>query len=87
MKRPTENSTCKINGQTITTFDKSEFKYDICDHMLVRDVNDKRINIILKKNCNDDKTTCTKQLTIIDKIAEYKLDLFQNMTIILNGIR
>ena len=28
---------CKVDGRTFTTFDGTEFKYDICNHTIVRD--------------------------------------------------
>jgi len=32
------HATCKITGQTFHTFDGTEFKHDICNHILARDL-------------------------------------------------
>lgn len=38
---PLNDVVCNITGKTFSTFDGTEFKYDICDHILARDlVND-----------------------------------------------
>lgn len=38
---PLEDAVCNVTGKTFNTFDETEFKYDICDHILARDmVND-----------------------------------------------
>lgn len=38
---PLNDVVCNVTGKTFTTFDGTEFKYDICDHILARDlVND-----------------------------------------------
>lgn len=38
---PLSDVVCNVTGKTFSTFDGTEFKYDICDHILARDlVND-----------------------------------------------
>jgi hypothetical protein len=32
------HATCNISGRTFHTFDGTEFKYDICNHILARDL-------------------------------------------------
>lgn len=54
---------------------------------MARDVADKKWNVIIKKNCPNGRTPCSKQVIIIDKLAKYKLTLLQDMTVTLNGIK
>lgn len=35
---PKHDVVCNITGSTFSTFDGTEFKYDVCDHILVRDL-------------------------------------------------
>lgn len=35
---PNHDVVCNITGRTFSTFDGIEFKYDVCDHILVRDL-------------------------------------------------
>lgn len=35
---PQHDVVCNITGRTFSTFDGVEFKYDVCDHILVRDL-------------------------------------------------
>lgn len=38
---PLNDVVCNVTGKTFSTFDGTEYKYDICDHILARDlVND-----------------------------------------------
>lgn len=35
---PPPDAICNVTGRTFNTFDNTEFKYDICTHVLVRDL-------------------------------------------------
>lgn len=35
---PKKDVVCNVTGRTFSTFDGIEFKYDVCDHILVRDL-------------------------------------------------
>lgn len=35
---PRQDVVCNITGRTFSTFDGTEFKYDICNHLLARDL-------------------------------------------------
>lgn len=35
---PKHDVVCNVTGSTFSTFDGTEFKYDVCDHILVRDL-------------------------------------------------
>lgn len=35
---PQQDAVCNITGRTFNTFDGTEYKYDICDHVLLRDL-------------------------------------------------
>lgn len=35
---PRNDAVCNVTGRTFSTFDGVEFKYDICNHLLARDI-------------------------------------------------
>lgn len=43
---PQSDSVCNVTGRTFNTFDGTEFKYDICNHVLVRDLTADKWSII-----------------------------------------
>lgn len=47
---PLNDVVCNITGKTFSTFDGTEFKYDICNHLLARDLVDD--NWSIKSNIN-----------------------------------
>jgi len=63
---------CNITERTFNTFDNMEYKYDICNHILVRDMYNNEWYITLEKHC--DKTHNQQQ-------QQYCI---QNLIIILN---
>lgn len=58
---PPPEAICNITGRTFNTFDNTEFKYDICNHIVARDLNNDEWDIALKKNCSE---TCSRDLII-----------------------
>ena len=42
---PQKDVVCNVNGRTFNTFDETEFKYDICNHLLVRDLVEQKWSI------------------------------------------
>ncbi|XP_031619378.1 hemocytin isoform X2 [Contarinia nasturtii] len=67
---------CKITGRTFSTFDGTEYKYDVCDHILARDLSSNNWTISIQKNCSTGGFVCRKQITITDKTC--------NLVVILN---
>ncbi|XP_050345304.1 hemocytin [Nymphalis io] len=54
---------CNVTGRTFSTFDGSEYKYDICNHILARENRIGEWTILLRKKC--DSTNCQNQLLIL----------------------
>lgn len=45
---PEPDGICNVTGRTFNTFDNSEFKYDICNHVLARDLENNEWDISRK---------------------------------------
>lgn len=45
---PQNDAVCNVTGRTFNTFDGTEFKYDICNHLLARDILSDDWNVISK---------------------------------------
>lgn len=94
---PPQDSVCNVTGRTFGTFDGTVFQYDICNHVLARDLNNDDWEIILSKKCDETKldlrstpkdeksTKCHKELTI--NHADETVKLFQDMSVEYNGYR
>nr|XP_026489918.1 hemocytin-like [Vanessa tameamea] len=54
---------CNVTGRTFSTFDGSEYKYDICNHILARENRIGEWTILLRKKC--DSTNCQNQLLVL----------------------
>ncbi|XP_056642321.1 hemocytin [Diorhabda sublineata] len=65
---PKPDALCKVNGKTFNTFDNVEFTYDICNHVLVRDLEYDNWEISLKKTCT---TVCSRDLIIQQDWEEF----------------
>ncbi|XP_012135564.1 hemolectin [Megachile rotundata] len=59
-----EEAVCNITGRTFNTFDKLEYKYDICNHILARDMYSNKWYITLEKQCDTRSGQCTRVLAI-----------------------
>ncbi|XP_068082174.1 hemocytin [Anabrus simplex] len=57
-------ATCNVTGRTFNTFDGTEFKYDICNHILAEDNEDRKWDISLVSKCSDEGP-CSKHLVVI----------------------
>ncbi|KAL7040824.1 hypothetical protein ACKWTF_000531 [Chironomus riparius] len=79
------DAVCNVTGRTFNTFDSTEFKYDICSHLLARDVSDEKWNVIMRKNCSSGNNVCSKEIEIRDKVAKYTLILYPSLTVNLDG--
>ncbi|ENN82808.1 hypothetical protein YQE_00825, partial [Dendroctonus ponderosae] len=59
--KPPPDAVCYVTGRTFNTFDNTEFKYDICNHVIGRDLDQDEWDVALKKNCS---RTCSRDLAI-----------------------
>ncbi|XP_066594945.1 hemocytin-like [Prorops nasuta] len=55
---------CNVTGRTFNTFDHLEYKYDICNHILARDMYGNKWYITLEKQCKIFNESCKKILVI-----------------------
>ncbi|XP_050302983.1 hemocytin [Anthonomus grandis grandis] len=60
--QPLPDAICNITGRTFNTFDDTEFKYDICNHVIARDLQSSEWQVSLKKNCSKE---CSRDLVIV----------------------
>lgn len=79
------DAVCNVTGRTFNTFDSTEFKYDICSHLLARDVADAKWNVIMRKNCSSGNNVCSKEIEIKDKVSKYTLILYPSLSVNLDG--
>lgn len=84
---PQNDAVCNITGRTFSTFDGTEFKYDICNHLLARDLTADNWSITIVKNCTYGNYVCKKELKINDKESDLSIVLFTDLTLQLNGYR
>ncbi|XP_026667953.1 hemocytin isoform X2 [Ceratina calcarata] len=61
---PPQEAVCNVTGRTFTTFDKLEYKYDICNHILARDMYSNKWYITLEKQCNSHSGQCIRVLAV-----------------------
>lgn len=45
---PQNDAICNVTGRTFTTFDGTEFKFDICSHLLARDLSNDKWSVTCK---------------------------------------
>lgn len=77
---PPPEAVCNITGRTFNTFDNTEYKYDICNHIIARDLINDEWEISLKKNCT---STCVRDLIIHHD--EHIFVLYPDLTIEYDG--
>lgn len=46
--QPQNDAVCNVTGRTFNTFDGTEFKYDICSHVLARELSNDKWQIVCK---------------------------------------
>ncbi|XP_068629642.1 hemocytin [Battus philenor] len=54
---------CNVTGRTFTTFDGTEYKYDVCEHILARDNRFDAWTIFVQKKCRQDG--CVNRLLVL----------------------
>jgi len=64
---PPQEVICNVTGRTFNTFDNMEYKYDICNHILARDMYGNEWYITLEKQCIDSRgqRSCTRVLAVM----------------------
>lgn len=62
-----QEAMCNVTGRTFNTFDNMEYKYDICNHILTRDMYNNEWYVTLEKLCVDSrgKRSCTRILMVM----------------------
>ncbi|KAF5285691.1 hypothetical protein FQR65_LT13076 [Abscondita terminalis] len=80
--KPPADAVCEVNGRTFTTFDNTEYKYDICNHIIARDFNNFDWDIILMKACDK---ICSRNLII--NHDEHVFTLYPDFSIEFDGYK
>ncbi|XP_043682227.1 hemocytin isoform X2 [Vespula pensylvanica] len=55
---------CNVTGRTFNTFDDLEYKYDVCNHILAREMYENKWYITLEKECDKYGIQCSRNLVI-----------------------
>ncbi|KZC09215.1 Hemocytin [Dufourea novaeangliae] len=61
---PPEEAVCNVTGRTFNTFDNLEYKYDVCNHILARDMYTNQWYITLEKQCDRQTGHCISILVV-----------------------
>lgn len=78
--QPPPDSICNVTGRTFNTFDGTEYKYDICNHILAEDIQNGTWEVILKKNCSD---KCVRNLVVHHD--DHTIILYPDLTLNFDG--
>ncbi|KDR23192.1 Hemocytin, partial [Zootermopsis nevadensis] len=78
-------ASCNITGRTFHTFDGTEFKYDVCNHILARDLQNDNWDISVYKDCPEVNVACTQHLVIIQD--EHEIRLHPDLSVDFNGYK
>jgi hypothetical protein len=62
---PLPHATCNITGRTFHTFDGTEFKHDVCNHILARDLKYDNWDISVYKDCHKETDVCKWNLVVV----------------------
>ncbi|XP_057325268.1 hemocytin-like isoform X2 [Microplitis mediator] len=79
---PPKEVICNVTGRSFNTFDNLEYKYDICNHILVREMYDNSWYIMLKKLCYRQQF-CSQALGIVTD--NDVITLYSNMSVSINN--
>ncbi|KAK2585761.1 hypothetical protein KPH14_010370 [Odynerus spinipes] len=77
-----QEAICNVTGRTFNTFDNLEYKYDICNHILARDMYGNKWYITLEKQCDMYERQCSRNLVIF--IDDEMIVLYPDMHIDIN---
>jgi len=80
-----QEAVCNVIGRTFNTFDNMEYKYDICNHILARDMYGNEWYITLEKLCLDShgQQRCTRILVVT--LNERTIVLYPNLQVDIDG--
>ncbi|KAK9502170.1 hypothetical protein O3M35_012753 [Rhynocoris fuscipes] len=79
---PLPDGRCNITGRSFTTFDGTDYKYDICDHILARDRIDNLWRVIQAKSCPY-IGPCKRYLLV--KFANHTLQFNTDLSVLYNN--
>ncbi|PNF36643.1 hypothetical protein B7P43_G19101, partial [Cryptotermes secundus] len=77
------HASCNITGRTFHMFDGTKFKYDICNHILARDLENDNWDISVYKDCPDVAAICTLHLVIVQD--ENEIQVHPDLSVRFNG--
>ncbi|XP_071561739.1 hemocytin [Temnothorax nylanderi] len=74
-----QEAICNVTGRTFNTFDNMEYKYDICNHILARDMYGNEWYVTLEKLCVDSygQRSCTRILAVM--LNEHAIVLYPDL--------
>ncbi|XP_031828807.2 hemolectin [Nomia melanderi] len=72
-----QEAICNITGRTFNTFDNLEYKYDVCNHILARDMYTNKWYITLEKQCDARTGVCIRNLVVT--VDDNVIVLYPNM--------
>ncbi|XP_076276507.1 hemolectin isoform X2 [Lasioglossum baleicum] len=78
-----EEAVCNSTGRTFSTFDKLEYKYDVCNHILARDMYTNQWYITLEKQCDPRTGHCSRNLAVT--LNDNVIVLYPDMHAEING--
>ncbi|XP_058797462.1 hemocytin [Phymastichus coffea] len=82
---PPKMRVCTMIGRSFSTFDGLDYKYDVCNHILARDMDFNKWYIVVEKVCQDQTLLCQKILTV--SFDEHVVILEPNMYVTIDGQR
>ncbi|XP_014469310.1 PREDICTED: hemocytin isoform X2 [Dinoponera quadriceps] len=68
---------CNVTGRTFNTFDHLEYKYDVCNHILARDMYHNRWYITLEKHCDSPGGLCARELVVT--LKDHQIVLYPDL--------
>lgn len=76
---PPQEAICNVTGRTFNTFDNMEYKYDVCNHILARDMYGNEWYVTLEKLCVDShgQRSCTRILAVM--LNEHAIVLYPDL--------
>lgn len=74
-----QEAVCNVTGRTFNTFDNMEYKYDVCNHILARDMYGNEWYVTLEKQCGDSygQRSCTRVLAVV--LNEHAIVLYPDL--------
>ncbi|XP_069683352.1 hemocytin isoform X2 [Periplaneta americana] len=85
IERPTY-ATCSSQGRSLRTFDGTEFKLELCNHVLARDLDNNNWDVSVYKDCPSKASTCTTHLLILLQ-DQYEIRLHPDFSVHFNGYK